>query len=261
MAENYGQLSGVLAGFAFTALVLLLSRDRERRHAVRGGVPLLLFVAFLTLIINTVMYSVLAGDSAQPRAASAQVINGLSFGLSIAVLLQGITLLIQEAGHDRATIGVARFSTVALLPCLGLYFVLTGLTDIERARAQLDGTCVPVAASTEGLVLCAGALVIPALSLHPGAQNVPPLVRRFSRTAAPPTVLVLTVAAAIAGSDISNRSPEFVFSATTSAWFQRGAFAILVVLGLMLSFGGLEQARTASHRARLIWRETPAKKR
>src|SRR5580698_2559783 len=80
----YAQMTGVLAGFAFTALVVLMSPTQvdERENQGNGkddGVLLTLFAAFIALLMATLTYSVLAGDNssqARDNRATALLVDG-----------------------------------------------------------------------------------------------------------------------------------------------------------------------------------------
>lgn len=90
----YAQMTGLLAGFAFTAMVILLSPtqvdERGDRGGVRaGGLVLALLATFASLIIATLTYSVLAGETApeaRARAATEELVDGVPFGLAVIML-------------------------------------------------------------------------------------------------------------------------------------------------------------------------------
>jgi hypothetical protein len=263
IAQNYGQLTGVLAGFAFTALVLLLSSGRapggRSRDQLTDGVPLVLFIAFITLIINTIMYAVLAGDTdeiARPRAASVEIVDGVSFSLSVLLLFQGIALLVRGAQLDRATLGAARFITVAVTPSIAMYFVAAGTTDSESARAQLNGICKSSNAPLEGVALSVGILILLSLSLISRVQRIAENLGPTTMVAAPLTVLLTTIGGAVVSTDMGTRSPQFLFSLTATSWWLRGTFAVLLAVGLMLSLSGsAPTGKSEPFRAALVVRQ------
>ncbi|MBN1250233.1 MAG: hypothetical protein JXC32_21395, partial [Anaerolineae bacterium] len=145
IAGNYGQMTGVLAGFAFTALVLLLATTPSEQHlpAVRRGegVPLSLFVAFIALVIATLLYSVLAGEpeEARPRAATVELIDGVVFGLAVLMLLQGVSMLMYGARIEKPAMIVSCTLTVVIIPALAMYFISQGVSDMVAARGALEG--------------------------------------------------------------------------------------------------------------------------
>src|SRR6202044_3915112 len=93
VARNYAQLAGVLAGFAFVVINLVLDRGYRRRgdgrsraaheveHETLTGVALM--NAFLGLFLSAIQYSLLAGENGCSltggRAASAELLGGISF--------------------------------------------------------------------------------------------------------------------------------------------------------------------------------------
>src|SRR5262249_31986963 len=81
----YCQMTGVLAGFAFSAMIILLppiGRTDERNFKGRtpgNGVLLTLLVAFIALGIATLSYSLLGGDpkTALGRTVTVEIITGI----------------------------------------------------------------------------------------------------------------------------------------------------------------------------------------
>ncbi|MFG3557246.1 hypothetical protein ACGGAQ_22950 [Micromonospora sp. NPDC047557] len=244
----YSQMSGVLAGFAFTAMVFLLRpakrTRREGRKRRAGGELLALFAAFVALVITTLIYSVLAGETdidARPRAATASIVNGVVFGLAVIMLFQGVTLLMQRSAVDRAVVATARFVTVVAVPALAYNYVVNGTSDVVAARAAKVGPCEP-SLSGMGLILTAALAAVLAVSLTPIAQRA--AWRKYSpqfQVAAPITVLVVSVIVAIVSGDITVRSPEFLPSPTVTNAFLVGYFILLALLGFMLSCGDVPQ--------------------
>ncbi|MEU5725023.1 hypothetical protein ABZ783_24800 [Micromonospora sp. NPDC047738] len=244
----YSQMSGVLAGFAFTAMVFLLTPARSylpsRPMRGGGGELLALFAAFVALVITTLLYSVLAGETAgqaRPRAATAAIIDGVVFGLAVIMLFQGVTVLMQRTVVDRAVLAAARFVTVVAVPTLAFYYIVTGASDITSARARVVGSC-DVSLPGLGIALTIALPAILSVSLAPRARRVP--WRTYSsqlQLAAPLTVLAASVFAALLSGDISTRSPEFLPSTTVVHAYLVGYFILLLLLGLMLSYGETRQ--------------------
>nr|WP_221382030.1 hypothetical protein [Actinoplanes polyasparticus] len=145
IAENYAQLTGVLTGLAFTALVLILTLATSREHTTNNtdnGAPLCLFIAFFALLLATLLYSVMTGEDmrqARGRAATVELINGLVLGLAVIALLQGVFLLMRDADMDPAAVMLARIVTVVVVPTVAMYFVAVGASDTVSARAASNG--------------------------------------------------------------------------------------------------------------------------
>jgi hypothetical protein len=104
VARSYAQLTGILAGFAFVVVNLVLDRayrrrgdsrslePREVQHETQVGIALV--CAFLGLFLTTLRYSLLAGENGcaliDGRAASAEVLTAVSLGVSIYMLLYAV---------------------------------------------------------------------------------------------------------------------------------------------------------------------------
>jgi hypothetical protein len=94
-AGNYSQLSGVLAGFAFLAIMLVLSRQHRRvseRDAVReyeqdNRFVTALACACLGLVTAATLFSLLSGEEGcaliSGRALSKEVLAGVAFFFSV----------------------------------------------------------------------------------------------------------------------------------------------------------------------------------
>jgi hypothetical protein len=64
-AAPYSQLAGVLAGFAFLGITLILTRQGggpSNRPSGESGILLALLCAFIGLVVAAVEYAVLAGE-------------------------------------------------------------------------------------------------------------------------------------------------------------------------------------------------------
>jgi Co/Zn/Cd efflux system component len=116
-AGFYSQLAGVLAGFAFAALILLLT-VRLAPPSTPPTTPSpfarstrVLVVAFVGLVLTSVNYAVLAGDTSNsPRSALLELLAGLGFASSGALLLYAIALTFD--GVNRASGPVAHADLV-----------------------------------------------------------------------------------------------------------------------------------------------------
>jgi hypothetical protein len=104
VARSYAQFTGILAGFAFVVINLLVDRAYRRRtdgrsleqrevdHDTQVGIALV--CAFLGLFLTTLRYALLAGESGcsltEGRAGSAEVLAAVSFGASTYMLLYAV---------------------------------------------------------------------------------------------------------------------------------------------------------------------------
>jgi hypothetical protein len=242
ISENYGQMTGVLAGFAFTALVLLLTPTQSDQRLATGrrgeGVPLAFFVAFITLVIATLLYSVLAGEpeASRPRAATEEMIDGVIFGLAVLILLYGVSLLMRNAGIEKAAVNISRILTIVIVPALAMYFIAQGAGDTVAARMSLSGESCSTVPPDLGNWLTAALAAVLSIALLPGPQKIAGRFASVFRVAAPLTVFVATVVGAVVSGAISARSPESMMSPSMLNAFLLGVFVLLVVVGLMLAF-------------------------
>lgn len=158
-AGLYALMASVLAGFAFTAIAVLLPGTLPRRsqaqaedtpasssppQVTRGAdkhVLVALFGAFIALIAVTLEYAGLAGERGCSlvlgRAASEEMLGAVAFGFAVLMLLYALVLLIE---HVR--IGAAehfRFLAAALVPPLGLFLIGKGTLAIAESPWHLPG--------------------------------------------------------------------------------------------------------------------------
>src|SRR5262249_30490492 len=80
LASLYSQLAGVLAGFAFTALVIYLGRegDEPDPNGLKRAVSVALFSALTSLIISAILFTILAGAAAKlGPALTGSVVYGI----------------------------------------------------------------------------------------------------------------------------------------------------------------------------------------
>ena len=138
-AGLYSQVAGVLAGFAFSAILLAITRNALRQDKKTLGRAVAAFLAaFFGLVLAAVQYAVMSGELIQPqrsgRLAIEEVLDGLAFGISILVLLYGVVLLLQaDSRLELATIWAERVMAT-FGPVITLLLLLAGGQDIESVR-------------------------------------------------------------------------------------------------------------------------------
>jgi hypothetical protein len=146
-AGLYSQLTGVLAGFAFTALIFLIT-VRMSSGANSVAAPLadayrVLAAALLGLLLTSLNYAVSAGNRvAAGRSATEESIIGACFALSVMLLLYAIVLTMDGAETAASAASPARLAVattvrndiaIFIAPIAVLYVAL-GLTDYENVR-------------------------------------------------------------------------------------------------------------------------------
>jgi hypothetical protein len=153
VARSYAQLTGILAGFAFVVVNLVLDRayrrrgdsrslePREVQHETQVGIALV--CAFLGLFLTTLRYSLLAGETGcaliDGRAASAEVLTAVSLGVSIYMLLYAVVQFFSGAAGILAKHCV--FVLAVLVPPITAFLVEDTLTHLalslgDRATHQ-----------------------------------------------------------------------------------------------------------------------------
>jgi hypothetical protein len=234
----YAQMTGLLAGFAFAAIVVLLTPTQnleregiERRSdkgfddskttAIRAeikandnGLMLALLAAFFALLIATLTYSVLAGETlplARGRAATEELVDGVPFGLAVMMLFHGVTMLMDNGNVSQAAVWLSRVVAVWVAPILTLYYIANGATDTESARLALQAPrsiCSgSVSLPTLGVVLTSvlAVILIAALTIGRRISKIRTAMRKLQIV--PPVIVVgFSVGAAVIGGSLSTRS-------------------------------------------------------
>ncbi len=92
VAGFYSQLTGVLAGFSFAGLVLVVTARIDASgqpvqppvHAATDATIALLFSSFVGLVLSSLSYAVIAGETHGSAATSlSHVVAGLGFGVPL----------------------------------------------------------------------------------------------------------------------------------------------------------------------------------
>lgn len=164
MASSYSQVAAVLAGFAFTALVVVLTRGIGGRMAVQAA-PLLLSSMF-SLSLTAVGYAVLAGEQTSGvRAAQAAVAMALVFTSAGMAVVGSIARLVNAAGAHwgpgaRFPDSLRAIGAVAVAPILMLSLAgsTADLREIDTSTTDLQWLGRALAAALLVVVGTAAAL-------------------------------------------------------------------------------------------------------
>lgn len=145
-AGYYSQLAGVLAGFAFLAISLLLSRQHRRNvqsepaqeHEQDKQIVTALGCALLGLIAAAALYALTAGEtgctlSSARAALSKSVLAGLAFGFSVYTALFATVQLVSAAALGAHL----RFMVAVVTPPAVVAFIIAHLDDLALALSQL----------------------------------------------------------------------------------------------------------------------------
>ncbi len=150
VVRTYAQFTGILAGFAFVVINLVIDRAYRRRadgrslepreveHETQVGIALV--CAFLGLFLTTLRYGLLAGESGcaltNGRAASAEVLTAVSFGVSIYILLYAIVQFFSGTAGILAKHCV--FILAVLVPPVIVFLVEDTLTHLALSLGDSE---------------------------------------------------------------------------------------------------------------------------
>jgi hypothetical protein len=139
----YSAVAGLLAGFAFVAVLLPLDHETDAEGERETGHAVVVFVsAFFSLLILSITYAILAGrtggGAADGIAAHEQMVNGAAFGLSVLLLMFGLRAVLGSYGRNRHLFDSARNLVLVVTSVLGPAIVLalqfSNALDLERYR-------------------------------------------------------------------------------------------------------------------------------
>jgi hypothetical protein len=251
VARNYAQLAGVLAGFAFVVINLVLDRSYRRRgdgksraaheveHETLTGVALM--NAFLGLFLSAIQYSLLAGENGCSltggRAASAELLGGISFVASVYMLLYAVVQFVSGSAGTLAKHCV--FIVAVLVPPIAVFFIEATISDLALALADpttrqplqplwddANNLSVPIALAV--LVVAAAVWRVGRkrrVSETPSAPRVQTL-----RTALPYVTVIVVISAVVrAVTALPVRNPAAHLSAG-EAWLWVAVFAALMLV-------------------------------
>jgi hypothetical protein len=143
-AGYYSQLAGVLAGFAFLAISLLLSRQHRRdvqtdlaeERQQDKQIVTALGCALLGLIATAALYALSAGEQGcaliSARALSKSVLAGVAFVFSVYTALFATVQVVSAAALGAHL----RFMVAVVTPPAVVAFIITNLDDLALALAQ-----------------------------------------------------------------------------------------------------------------------------
>lgn len=146
-AGLYSQVSGVLAGFAFSSIIAAVAiRVSPGSPAINLDKFVRVLVgAFFALIITSVGYAVLAGEKTSAgRVASLEAVAGLAFGFSAVLVVFAIVLMLDEvhaADGQSSLRGAADFMRATLgqgVTVLISLYIYLGLDDYQDASKGSD---------------------------------------------------------------------------------------------------------------------------
>ncbi|MEB3034588.1 hypothetical protein [[Mycobacterium] nativiensis] len=250
VARNYAQLAGVLAGFAFVVINLVLDRAYRRRgdgvpdpreveHETLTGVALM--NAFLGLFLAAVQYSLLAGEQGcavtSGRAMSAELLGGISFVAALYILLYAIVQFV--SGSAGALIRHCVFIVAVLVPPIAVFFVEATLTDLALSLGdpQTRRPLQPLWDDANRLSLPITAAIAVACAIgwflgrgrRRSESPIGPMAGRI-RTAFPYLSTIVIIAAIIRSMAALPKTDAAAHLGSTEAWLWVVVFAVLMLV-------------------------------
>jgi hypothetical protein len=248
-AGAYAQMASVFTGFAFLAMTIVLSRrdtnpsdeftprqlDQDKRTVIA------LLCAFTGLLVATVLYSLITGESGhalvEGRAASEELLAAVGFTVSMSILLYALVHLIATSSLKLGS--EFRLLVTVYLPPIFIYFVTNGLMDVAIALGQPHPPLEPMwsSARVASIGLAIWTLLVCGLLWNSNRKlrREPGELPRYIRDAPPYVTLATAIIAAMFSAQISDVDPSAKLS-QFSAWLWVGiSAAVLIYVSASLS--------------------------
>jgi hypothetical protein len=248
-AGSYAQMASVFTGFAFLAMTIVLSRrdsnsrttftprqlDQDKRTVIA------LLCAFTGLLIATVEYSIVTGESnhalVEGRAASEELLAAVGFTVSMYILLYALVHLIATSSLKLGS--EFRLLVTVFLPPIFIYFVTNGLMDVAIALGQPKPPLEPMwsTARTASIGLAIFTLLICGLLWNSSRKLRRKLgeLPRYIKDAPPYVTLATTIIATMYAAQISDVNPAARLSESEAWSWVAIAAAVLIYVSASLS--------------------------
>jgi hypothetical protein len=241
---SYAQMASVFTGFAFLAMTIVLSRrddnsgkkftprqlDQDKRTVIA------LLCAFTGLLIATVEYSIINGESGRAlvegRAASEELLAAVGFTVSLYILLYALVHLIATSSLKLGS--EFRLLVAILVPPIFIYFVTNGLMDIAIALGQPKPPLEPMWSSARiaSIGLAVWTLLVCGLLWSSGRtlRREPGELLRYIKNAPPYVALGTTIIATLFAAQLSDVNPAARLSESAAwSWVAIGATVLICV--------------------------------
>lgn len=146
IAASLSQLAGLLAGFAFSGLVFLVSTRIKVPDPQDAFAPAVwtLITAFLGLVLSSLGYAALTGEpsEAHTRSADTEPVVGVGFAVAGALVIYAIVLTLDAAERlvqtsskaHRQVSSSTRHILAAFVSPLLVFYIYLAIQDYEAAR-------------------------------------------------------------------------------------------------------------------------------
>ena len=246
-AAELSQLAGVLAGFAFFAVIFVLTNHGNRPPNEGGSARfdyalLALFCATFGLAITAVQYAMLAGEINiglwYGRASSEEVMADISLSLSILILAAAMILLMPQ--FDRAEKAL-RGLTAVVGPPMAVYFVAetcreltVGIWASKAGRLLCGSNAAYTQVQLWGHTIAPLAVLLCAFSIwvvhrYLPLENKLKKVANRIHIAVPITALVVVIASVSVGVGFDVFQPKEHLG-VTGIWIALGVTALITLL-------------------------------
>jgi hypothetical protein len=246
---SYSQMASVFTGFAFLAMTIVLSRrdsnprtmftarqlDQDKRTVIA------LLCAFTGLLVATVEYSIIAGESGRAlvegRAASEELLAAVGFTVSMYILLYALVHLIATSSLQLGT--DFRLLVSVFLPPIFIYFVTSGLMDVAIALGQPKPPLEPMwsTARIASIGLAIWTLLVCGLlwNSNRGLRRESGELPRYIKDAPPYVTLATALISTMYAAQLSDVNPAArLFESAAWSWVAVAA-AVLIYVSVSLS--------------------------
>jgi hypothetical protein len=229
-AGSYSQMGSALTGFAFLAMTIVLSRRDDNRNKFTARqldqdkrTVIALLCAFTGLLIATVLYSIIAGESGRAlvagRAASEELLATIAFTVSVYILLYALVHLIATSTLKLGS--EFRLLVAVFIPLIFVYFATNALMDVAIALGQPKPPLEPMWSTARvasiGLalwtLLVCGLVWSSSRKLRQELGELP----RYIKSAPPYVTLATVIIATLYSAQISDVDPTARLS-ESAAW-------------------------------------------
>jgi hypothetical protein len=236
-AGFHAQLTGILAGLAFTAIVLILQSTSLSGRGAEAGL-LSFFSALITLLIAAFLYGTAAGEERiAGRAAIMVFLAGITSTVAVLELFYGLTWLVRAGGFPNATEMTARITALVIPLITFVYLAVTALNEVSITTGrEVVGTPIFVFLLLVSLLLV---LVLVVGQLRWGSPRLRQLAMRSASRLGPEPWLSLVsigvgLAAAVAGGIILQLEPDiaaphWLIGTVMTLWFGFECMIVLLV--------------------------------
>ena len=236
-AGFHAQLTGILAGLAFTSIVLILQSSTLSGRGAEAGL-LSFSSALISLLIAAFLYGTAAGEERLAgRLAILVFLAGTASAVAVLELFYGLTWLVRAGGFPNATEMMARMSALVIPLITFVYLAITALNHISITTGRdAVGSSVFVFMSLLTLLLV---LVLLLVQLLWAAEKLGRLALWCASRLGPEPWLSLVsvgvaLAAGIGGGIILQleptiAAPDWLVGAIMTMWFGFDCVVVLLV--------------------------------